>query len=220
VPVTLRSSVRMRHRRAEVASAPASVTADQASVHSLTSSGNGPDVVLRGTSSAPEVSPRAVPQPPAASIAGGTGRAAYRHGDRRTRWRAVEVDQCVTRAVGLIAPGVPVRAGRRVPVGLVGVDVHVVLVAARVIDAGRSRAPRRRGLGGRSRSPVPLHHMDRCRCRSGLRSRCRRGRAHLRGRLVVVVPGMYMPGMVRSFGRCDGRRGYRHRGRRRRPPGC
>src|SRR5580698_1967134 len=74
------------------------------------------------------------------SVAGGAGGAADGHGDLGAGRGAVEVDQRVAGAVGLIAVGVAVGGRGRFLVRLVGVHVDVVLVAGGVIYGGGGRA--------------------------------------------------------------------------------
>ena len=76
-----------------------------------------------------------------ASVAGGAGGAAYRHGNLRAGRGAVEVDQRISGAVRLIAVRVAVGARDRVLVGAIRVHVDVVLVVRGVVDARSGGAP-------------------------------------------------------------------------------
>src|ERR1700678_3796546 len=73
-------------------------------------------------------------------VAGGAGGSADGHGDPDAGRGAVEVDQRVAGAVGLVAVGVAVRGRGGLLFRLVGVHVDVVLVAGGVVHAGGGRA--------------------------------------------------------------------------------
>src|ERR1022692_39994 len=76
-----------------------------------------------------------------ASVAGGAGRAADGDGDLGAGRGAVQVDQRVSGAVGLIAVGVAAGGRGGVLVWLIRVHVDVVLVVIGVVDARGGRAP-------------------------------------------------------------------------------
>ena len=58
----------------------------------------------------------------------------YGDGDLGARRGTVEVNQCVSRTVGLIAPGVTLSTDRRIGIRLVRIYVNVVLIVRGVVD--------------------------------------------------------------------------------------
>jgi hypothetical protein len=79
-------------------------------------------------------------------------RSAHRHRDGRSRRRIVQPDNCVARAVRIVAPGVASVGGRGSRIGLVGVDVHLIVTCVSVIGGGGAcLAPRTRRRNGGDR---------------------------------------------------------------------